>query len=83
MKGPGPLKGFCTFYLLRSENHEFAYVFNRSVLRVTGPLGMSLGVLESRDIEFTDIVDKKYNLFLDNTSMADLLLTKIQIFINT
>ena len=25
---------------------------------LTGPLGMSLGVLESRDIEFTDIVDK-------------------------
>ena len=42
---------------------------------LTGPLGMSLGVLESRDIEFTDIVDKKYNFFLDNTSMADLLLT--------
>ena len=38
---------------------------------LTGPLGMSLGVSESWDIEFINIVDNKYNFFLDNTSMVD------------
>ena len=38
---------------------------------LTGPLAMSLGVSESWDIEFIDIVDNKYNLFLENTSMVN------------
>ena len=44
------------------------HVFSIRPFRViTGPLAMSLGVSESWDIEFIDIVDNKYNFFLKNT----------------
>ena len=56
------------------------HVFSIRPFRViTGPLAMSLGISESWDIEFIDIVDNKYNFFQDNTSTVDCCWQKFKI----
>ena len=50
---------------------------------LTDPLTMSLGVSESWDIEFIDIVDNKYNFFQDYISMVDCCWQKLKTSENT
>ena len=59
---------------LQSDRPKIVNLHTSSIIpfwALTGPVAMSLGVSESWDIESIDIVDNKYNFFLDNASMVD------------